>query len=126
MSKLTFKEYETKAMSTKMDSSNNFAYMMLNLVSEIGELSGLIAKAIRKGKCSIDNNNISFKNLTENEEKEFMSLLRKEHGDCLWQIFGLGVDLFGDNGSELTANENIAKLSSRKERGVIEGSGDLR
>ena len=42
-------DYQKKAMSTCMDSSRNMSYMAMGLVSEVGELTGKIAKAIRKG-----------------------------------------------------------------------------
>ena len=49
-------EYQKRAMTTCTDSSRNFAYMMLNLVGEVGEFSGKVAKLIRKEKCCIDGN----------------------------------------------------------------------
>ena len=41
-------EYQEKAMQTCMPSCDNVSYMLLNLQAEVGELSGKIAKAIRK------------------------------------------------------------------------------
>ena len=50
--------------------------------------------------------------------------LKKEAGDILWQLSGLchvmGWDL------EDVARQNLQKLASRKERGVIDGDGDNR
>ena len=46
-------DYQKKAMSTCMDSSRNMSYMAMGLVSEVGELTGKIAKAIRKGDIFI-------------------------------------------------------------------------
>ena len=40
-------------MSTCMPSCNNISYMLLNLVAEVGEFSGKLAKAIRKENVSI-------------------------------------------------------------------------
>ena len=40
-------------MSTCMPSSENFSYMLLNLVGEVGEFSSKIAKHIRKGNMTI-------------------------------------------------------------------------
>ena len=50
---MTLNEYQKKAMSTCMPSCNNFSYMALNLVGEVGEFVGKVAKAIRKGHISI-------------------------------------------------------------------------
>ncbi len=41
-------EYQEKAMATCMPSCNNFSYMMLNLIGEVGELASKVAKDIRK------------------------------------------------------------------------------
>ena len=41
---MTLNEYQQRAMSTCTQSSNNFNYMMLNLVGEVGELASKIAK----------------------------------------------------------------------------------
>ena len=46
-------EYQDRAMSTCMPSCNNISYMLLNLVAEVGEFSGKLAKAIRKGQVAI-------------------------------------------------------------------------
>lgn len=43
-------EYQEQAMTTCTESSQNFSYMMLNLVGEVGELASKVAKAIRKMK----------------------------------------------------------------------------
>jgi NTP pyrophosphatase (non-canonical NTP hydrolase) len=50
--------------------------------------------------------------------------LSKELGDCLWYLARVASEL----GLELNtvAMENIEKLQDRKDRGVIQGSGDNR
>ncbi len=40
-------------MSTCLPSCNNFAYMSLGLVSEVGELTGKVAKAVRKEEITL-------------------------------------------------------------------------
>ena len=50
--------------------------------------------------------------------------VKKELGDVLWYLANLANDL-GYSLSEIAEN-NIEKLESRKERGVIQGSGDNR
>ena len=55
---MTLNEYQNKAMSTRMDSCDNHAYMLTGLVGEVGELFGKIAKGIRKEKTEFYNNNL--------------------------------------------------------------------
>lgn len=50
--------------------------------------------------------------------------IAKEIGDVLWYCAALAHDLGYD--LDTIADMNIAKLSSRKERGVIGGEGDNR
>lgn len=126
-------EYQNKAMSTCMESCNNISYMLLNLVAEVGEFSGKLAKAIRKGQVSIgglspDNKNKltipSFPVEVNWDIIAFDEELKKEAGDILWQLAGLcrvmGWPL------ENVGVGNLDKLSDRKERGVIDGDGDNR
>lgn len=107
---MTLNEYQEKAMTTCMPSCNNFTYMMLNLVGEVGEFAGKVAKSIRKGK----------KEATTEEMIE----LKKEAGDVLWQLAGL-CKVMGWT-LEDVAQDNLDKLASRKKRGVIDGNGDNR
>lgn len=110
--------YQKRAMQTCMDTSNNFSYMMLNLMAELGEMSGKIAKQIRKGKANIDNNQLCELDADTKQE------VCKELGDVLWQLSGLctvmGVSL------EDIAEQNLKKLADRQKRNVIDGNGDNR
>lgn len=110
--------YQKRAMQTCMDTSNNFSYMVLNLMAELGEMSGKIAKQIRKGKASIDRNQLSELDADTKQE------VCKELGDVLWQLSGLctvmGVSL------EDIAESNLKKLADRQKRNVIDGNGDNR
>lgn len=107
-------EYQEKAMTTCMDSSNNFSYMFLNLVGEVGEFASKIAKAIRKEENFIDDNDLA--NAIYDEE------LQKEAGDILWQLSGL-CTVMGWN-LEDVAQQNLDKLQARKAVGTIDGNGD--
>lgn len=80
-------------------------YLALGLTSEAGEVAGKVKKWVRDGYLDPDE-------------------LISELGDCLWYIaqFASTLDIYL---SEI-AEDNIVKLSSRKERGVISGSGDNR
>lgn len=104
-------------MTTCMTSSENFSYMFLNLVGEVGEFASKVAKAIRKEENCIEYNDLGV-TVTNNEE------LQKEAGDILWQLSGL-CTVMGWNLEDI-AQQNLDKLASRQQRNVIDGSGDNR
>lgn len=118
MKELTLNEYQKKAMTTCMASSNNFSYMFLNLVGEIGEFASKVAKAIRKDKACIDCDVLMMNGCQYNEVEE----LEKEAGDILWQLSGL-CTVMGWSLEDI-AQQNLDKLAARKEAGTIDGNGD--
>lgn len=111
-----------------MPSCENFSYMMLNLVGEVGEFASKVAKMVRKGQVEIDTvderTSDLFPMMSLPQWVYHQEELKKEAGDILWQLSGLchvmGWDL------EDVARQNLQKLASRKERGVIDGDGDNR
>jgi NTP pyrophosphatase (non-canonical NTP hydrolase) len=113
---MTLEEYQKQAMTTCMASSENFSYMFLNLVGEVGEFASKVAKAIRKNQVSVVYNEIV--GTTDDEE------LQKEAGDILWQLSGL-CSVMGWKLEDI-AQQNLDKLASRQQRNVIDGSGDNR
>ena len=117
---LTLNEYQKEAMTTCMKTSENFSYMFLNLVGEIGEFASKIAKHIRKDKASIEESKLFLFNVSEEENEE----LQKEAGDILWQLSGLCTVMGWD--LEYIAKMNLDKLASRRDRNVIDGNGDNR
>ena len=123
-------EYQAKAMTTCMESSNNLSYMLLNLVGEVGEFSSKVAKAIRKEEITIGGEAaigiIVNHPVVENDTAyHFMcEELKKEAGDILWQLSGL-CTVMGWS-LEDVAQQNLDKLASRKQRNVIDGNGDNR
>lgn len=145
-------EYQEQAMTTCMESSNNFAYMMLNLVGEVGEFASKVAKAIRKEQNVINDNYLDtcgepltqehVENLrqlskeeqqayceqyvkkTFDEQAERTKELMKEAGDILWQLSGL-CSVMGWKLEDI-AQQNLDKLASRKQRNQIDGDGDNR
>lgn len=124
---MTLNEYQEKAMSTCMDSCNNFSYMMLNLVGEVGELSSKVAKMIRKGKFEIggeSNLRVDIKAMNGDDMETIDKELKLEAGDIAWQLAGL-CKVFGWSLEEV-CQANLDKLASRKARGVIDGNGDER
>ena len=60
----------------------------------------------------------------EAEKREWDEELKKEAGDILWQLSGL-CEVMGWSLEEV-AQQNLDKLASRKQRNVIDGSGDNR
>lgn len=126
-------KYQEQAMNTCMESSNNFSYMMLNLVGEVGEFASKVAKGIRNGYMTIcEDENGEYNHLDINYGARFDNDeawkteedLQKEAGDILWQLAGL-CSVMGWNLEDI-AQQNLDKLASRQERGKIDGDGDNR
>jgi NTP pyrophosphatase (non-canonical NTP hydrolase) len=86
------------------------AYPALGLAGEAGEVAEHAKKAIRDdaGKVS-------------DERRAAMS---KELGDVLWYVAQLATEI--DLDLNEIATQNLEKLLSRQERGVLSGSGDDR
>ncbi len=125
-------EYQTKAMGTCMPSCENFSYMFLNLVGEVGEFAGKVAKGIRHGSMQIGESTTEESN-PNTLQCNYLSLdkfsaideeLQKEAGDILWQLAGL-CHVMGWSLEDI-ARQNLDKLASRQQRGVIDGNGDNR
>ncbi len=121
---MTLNEYQAAAMTTCMGSCKNESYMMLNLVGEVGELASKMAKAIRKGDAVIDRNRFITEYGSNTMTEQDIKGLKAEAGDCMWQLAGLCTVM--DWTLEEVCQDNLAKLASRKERGVIAGEGDNR
>jgi NTP pyrophosphatase (non-canonical NTP hydrolase) len=119
-------EYQERAMATCMPSCDNFSYMMLNLIGEVGELASKVAKDIRKVNAVIGHgmDNELIPRMPFDEWIVRQDEYKAEAGDILWQLAGLcramGWDL------EDVAQGNLDKLASRQQRGVIDGNGDNR
>lgn len=114
-------EYQRRAMTTCMSSSENFTYMFLNLVGEVGEFASKVAKGVRKQKVRVDENKIS----VTNDSLELVTCegeLAKEAGDILWQLSGL-CSILGWSLEDI-AQMNLDKLAARKAIGTIDGNGD--
>lgn len=104
---MDFKTYEEFVKGMKVfPEKHAIVYPALGMMGEAGEVSEKVKKWLRGDR--------------ELDKPELV----KEIGDVLWYITALADDL----GYTLTnvAEMNIEKLSSRKERGVLKGSGDNR
>lgn len=111
-------DYQEKAMTTCMPSSENFSYMFLNLVGEVGEFASKVAKLIRKDKAGIEYDILMMNGCHQCDVEE----LQKEAGDILWQLSGL-CTVMGWSLEEV-AQQNLDKLAARKAVGTIDGNGD--
>lgn len=110
----SFNAYQDRTAETaiypKEDKLMAVIYCALGLGSEASEVQGKIKKIIR------DN---GFDLTSEVREK-----IADEIADVLWYISQLCTEL--DLKMETLALHNLDKLASRKERGVLQGSGDNR
>ena len=108
-----------------MESSNNWSYMFLNLVGEVGEFASKVAKALRKETGVMDGPNFYYYKYQDEgmpSSSELYAELKKEAGDILWQLSGL-CSVMGWSLEEI-AQMNLDKLAARKAIGTIDGSGD--
>ena len=108
---MDFNEYQREARTTAIyPAQMNILYPALGLCGEAGEVAEKVKKMYRD-----DNGDLT------DDRKE---AIKNEIGDLLWYCASLAHDC----GLTLqdVAEANIAKLRSRKDRGVLKGSGDRR
>ncbi|HEX8763350.1 MAG TPA: nucleoside triphosphate pyrophosphohydrolase family protein [Candidatus Saccharimonadales bacterium] len=110
---MTFDEYQKQALTTLLshpDPLMDKTIMVLGISGEASEIAEKWKKivAYRGGV------------ITEEDKRE----MGKEIGDVLWYL-SIFADLLGLSMNEI-AETNVAKLASRRERGVQKGSGDNR
>lgn len=110
---MNFNDYQKQALTTVVSTGDDFKDLIhwaLGINGEAGEVAEKLKKIIRDKQSVV----------SEADKLE----LAKELGDVLWYlaVFAdqLGLSL------EAIAEQNLAKLSSRKTRGVLTGSGDNR
>jgi NTP pyrophosphatase (non-canonical NTP hydrolase) len=112
---MNFDYYQTKVAETAIypDSGTGsmlaLAYVGLGL-GEAGEVQGKIKKILRDQGGVIDDGN--------------RVQIMKELGDLLWYVARAASELSLD--LEAVAYQNLEKLADRRERGVLQGSGDER
>jgi NTP pyrophosphatase (non-canonical NTP hydrolase) len=109
---LTANDYQTAALSTAIypNPGSNYIYPVLGLVGESGEVAEKVKKLIRDGD-----------GVLTDPDREKIAL---ELSDVMWYAAILAFEL--DHTLEEILQMNLAKLASRKERGVLTGSGDYR
>jgi NTP pyrophosphatase (non-canonical NTP hydrolase) len=105
-------DYQDRSRATAVypDAGRNLTYPALGLCGEAGECAEKVKKAIR------DDGGV----LSE----ERRAALAAELGDVLWYLAQLATEAELDLGE--IAEDNLAKLLSRRDRGVRQGSGDAR
>lgn len=106
-------EFQDKARTfRKVETLNDqkVLYPTLGLCGESGEVADKVKKVIRDNNGEIDE-----------QKRQDIGL---ELGDVLWYVAALADDL-GYTLDDI-ANMNIKKLTSRKERNMLSGSGDHR
>lgn len=108
---MNFDDYQKAAKEYAIyPKESRFSYVALGLASECGEVAGKLKKIIR------DQGGI----VLEHNKEDLVA----EAGDVLWYLAALASEL--NITLEEIAELNINKLASRKNRGVISGSGDNR
>jgi NTP pyrophosphatase (non-canonical NTP hydrolase) len=110
---LTFREYQNKSADTAIypgrGTVHGLMYCALGL-GESGEVQGKVKKIFR------DDNGV----LTETKREA----IKAELSDLLWYVANTAAEI--NVALEDIAQYNLDKLASRKERGVLGGSGDTR
>jgi NTP pyrophosphatase (non-canonical NTP hydrolase) len=116
---LTLDEYQDRTAETAVYPKDAaLVYLALGMGSEAGEFQGYVKKVIRGDFEGAD--------ISKPESLPFdvRAWLIGEIGDQLWYLAEaanvLGVSLSG------IANDNLAKLADRADRGTLKGSGEDR
>ncbi len=110
---MTFTEYQAQALTTNLkndDQTLEILQQALGLGDEAGEVLAIFKKWVRDDGADIS--------------KLDTERVKKELGDILWYIAVVAHDV-GLKLDEI-AVKNLQKLSDRKTRGVLSGSGDNR
>lgn len=110
---MNFDDYQKEAHDFAQYGDNPM-YPVLGICGEAGEIAEKTKKLIR------DKGMTSWSGLEQEDRKA----LAKEIGDCGWYLSELATCL-GLSLSDV-ARGNLTKLSSRRDRGVLGGSGDNR
>ena len=108
---MKFDDYQKFTKTTAMyPKTHTFPYLTIGLAGEAGEVAEKVKKVIRDKGGKMD--------------QETRNLLALELGDVLWYLARFADELKFKMSD--IAHLNKQKLLSRKKRGRIKGSGDLR
>lgn len=105
-------DYQSRSRATAVypQAGDNLLYPTLGLCGEAGEVAEKIKKMVRDDDGILSD--------------ERRAALSKELGDVLWYLAQLATE--ADLDLAEVAEANIAKLFSRQDRNVLQGSGDDR
>ncbi|MBT5808396.1 nucleoside triphosphate pyrophosphohydrolase family protein [Candidatus Uhrbacteria bacterium] len=105
-------DYQEKAKETALypNAGKNIYYPAMGLAGEVGEVLNRVKKIMRDHDGEITD--------------EIKVILKAELGDVLWYVSAVATEL--NLSLDDIAKANTEKLSSRKDRGVLTGSGDNR
>ena len=121
---MDFNEYQDRAIrfaqypiTATVESTSSvellpYLYPVLALAEEVGEVSGKVAKYVRKQDYS------------EETYQALRLAVLDELGDVLWQLSAVAREFDLELGH--IAERNLTKLEDRKSRDVIVGEGDNR
>ena len=115
-------EYQNKAHDFA-SYGDNAMYPALGLAEEAGEVCGKIAKFIRHNNgMTPQDAEESSSPLMRDEVANFRTALMSELSDVMWMV----AEIATLNGLDLDKimEYNIVKLTERKSKGLIDGSGD--
>jgi NTP pyrophosphatase (non-canonical NTP hydrolase) len=109
---MTLQEYQQKSRKTALyvDAGSNYIYPTLGLAGEAGEVANKVKKIMRDDGGVVSD--------ARREQ------IKGELGDVLWYAAQLATEMKLDLNE--VAEENITKLYSRLDRGVLGGEGDQR
>ena len=114
MTTTTFESYQLATEATAVYPNDTeimaLSYVTLGLTGEAGEIANKVKKILRDAGGEVT--------------KEHRDNIAAEVGDVLWYLTRLADEL-GYSLEEI-ATSNMEKLASRKDRGVLQGSGDNR
>lgn len=99
-------DYQEKTYGFMLSTAKNPQYLFTGLAGEVGEVCSVYAKWVRDG----------------DEDDAFYFKLEKELGDVLFFVAQIG-SYYGMSLQDI-AEANIAKLTARKAKGTLQGSGD--
>jgi NTP pyrophosphatase (non-canonical NTP hydrolase) len=109
---MTFADYQRGSRATAVypEAGDNLLYPTLGLCGEAGEVAEKVKKMIRDDGGELT--------------PQRREALAGELGDVLWYVAQLATEAGLELGE--VAEGNLAKLRSRQERAVLQGSGDDR
>ena len=119
---MTFDEYQARSRETAIypgqGTVRGLEYVVLGLVGEVGEISQKLKRLLRDGDGWL------FTERDGHLMPEFKEKMADEAMDACWYLSQLFTEVGVDFST--AAAVNLKKLASRKQRGVLGGSGDDR